>query len=50
MPADMGEMTVTNTLAYYDTVKITAVKSFNVQCPGLVRSGAYFPVEYLTLF
>jgi len=26
-------MTVTNTLAYYDTVTITAVKSFIVQAP-----------------
>jgi hypothetical protein len=30
---------VTNTLAYYDTATITAVKSFIVQAPGARENG-----------
>ncbi len=32
-------VTNTNTLAYFDTAKITAVKSFMIQAPGKVKIG-----------
>jgi hypothetical protein len=34
-------MAVANTLAYYDTATITAVKSFIVQAPGWVKKGLF---------
>ncbi len=49
-------MEVANTLAYYDTATITAVKSFIVQAPGQLKCfswqafpvpGAYPRVEHL---
>ncbi len=40
-------MAVANTLAYYDTVTITAVKGFIVQAPGLTQFGkTFFPLGY----
>jgi hypothetical protein len=35
-----------NTLAYYDTATITAVKSFIVQAPGGQKSNPYLYVVY----
>jgi hypothetical protein len=35
-------MQVANTLAYYDTAIITAVKSFIVQAPGVFATGKPF--------
>jgi len=40
---------VANTLAYYDTATITAVKSFKVQAPG-VDLIKLFGINLLTLF
>jgi hypothetical protein len=34
-------MAVANTLAYYDTATITAVKCFIVQAPGWVKKGLF---------
>jgi hypothetical protein len=36
-------MEVTNTLAYYDTSTITAIKSLIVQAPGLFDKGVTVP-------
>jgi hypothetical protein len=35
----VAPLTLTSPLAYYQTAKITAVKSFIVQVPGKVRNG-----------
>ncbi len=38
-----------NTLAYYDTAKITAVKSFIVQAPGINVKKIFTAVIYITV-
>jgi hypothetical protein len=44
-------MTVANTLAYYDTARITSVKSFIVQAPGRLEAATFFSAIFqLTMF